>query len=267
MTLDLRTRPDWAPLHGTLTIGGWRIALWEEARLPEETCQDTTLIAPFGRTLRLGVADAAENVLVPDSHTRALHATHTLRRWLACETDLDTALTRASSELCDPAVRPRQRNHIVTTAVVDLNLDSGALYAARCADSEVWVRRDGQWQALFPGDMLTATARADYRAAVAGLGHADLAEIWRIEEALLDDPDQWVSGYIGQLPEPKAQRVRLDSVEEVILATDGARLTAERCADLANWLSCGLQQAPDGHPHPSPHGDLAVLHAYRHAAA
>lgn len=47
------------------------------------------------------------------------------------------------------------------------------------------------------------------------------------------------------------------------MSSDGARLTPELCANLHEWITCGIQVLPEGWPYTSPHGDLTVLHAYR----
>lgn len=210
------------------------------------------------------MADAAENKAQPNSEAIALRATHTVRGWLWAEPDLTKALAGASNDLHDRAVRLRQRNPLATVAVVDVDRVTGHATATRCADSEVWVKTRGVWEPVFPGDMLTEAARNAWEFATRGMTGQPPEDVWAVQERLLDDPDCWVTPALGFAAKPRPQTVALGVIDEVIVSTDGARLDPERCAELSGWLSHGIQQFPSADwPHPSPHGDLAVLHAVR----
>lgn len=259
---DLRNNPDWAPIQSlTDAGGGWRIWSWEEPRLPGEAGWDTTLVVNLGPTLRLAVADAAENVQVPDSAARAARATHTVRGWLRNHRDPEAALAGASAELHDPTLPLRHHNPMATAAVLDINRADGTATALRAADSEVWVKRGGEWESVFLGDMLTPRGRAIYRDAVAALAEPTSRNSWAVQEVVLDDPACWASPVIGFDTVPRLERVELGVFDEAIVATDGSRLTSDRCHMLAHWLSHDIQIAEQAitPARPSPHGDIGVL--------
>lgn len=230
---DLRERTEWAPVQSLSDVGhGWRIWSWEEPRLPGEIGWDTNLIANLGPMMRLAVADAAQDEHAVDS-AQAARSTHTVRGWLRTTIDPTQALRGAAAELRDPTLVPRQRNPWAATAVVDIHRHTGHATAVRVGDSEVWVKTNNQWEPVFPDNLLTAA-----------------------------DPNTPPADHPV---EPKLEHANLGVVEEVIVATDGARLTPDRCAMLAHWLSHDIQIRIEGDAteHLSPHDDIAALWASR----
>lgn len=262
---SLREHPDWAPVRGSFDLGdGWSARSWEEPRLPGDIGQDSTLLVNLGPTLRVAVMDACQNMLVEDSERVALRATHTIRAWLRTELDPVTALHGAANSLCDPALRPRQRNPIATAAVVDIDRRTGHATAYRCSDSEVWVKRNGVWVEAFLVPFLTPLAHEAYHADARAKSHWSRSDWWAHQEHLLDDPAVWNTTPLGMEPYATFQRADLGVVDEIIVTTDGPRLNAERCADVMGWLGGGLQEFPTPDwPHPSPHGDIALAHLIR----
>lgn len=259
---DLRNHPDWAPIQSLTDAGdGWRVWSWEEPRLPGEAGWDTTLVVNLGPTLRLAVADAAENLQAPDSEQRAARATHTVRGWLRTYPDPAIALARASAELHDPSLSLRQRSPLATAAVVDINRKTGHGTAVRACDSEVWVKRGDEWESVFTGDILSVAGRDAYEDAVAQLDEPTSANRWAVQEEILNDPSCWASPAIGFDRVPRLESADLGVFDEVIVATDGSRLTPDRCQTLAHWLSHDIQLAEMAATadQPSPHGDIGVL--------
>lgn len=229
--------------------------------MPGEPGWDTTLVVNLGPILRLAVADAAENVHAPASAHQAANATHTVRGWLRNHPDPAFALVGASAALHDPAQPIRHRNPMATAAVVDIDRHTGHGTALRAADSEVWVKRGDQWEAVFPGDMLTVPGRTAYQDAISRLAEPTSRNCWTVQEVILDDPACWNTTTIGFDTVPRLEQADLGMFDEVIVATDGARLTAARCQMLAHWLSHDIQIGDtDPTPaRPSPHGDIGVL--------
>lgn len=265
--VDLTARPDWAPHRTRHQFShGWTVDTWEEPSLPGHTTLDGSLVTRHANTLRLAVIDSAANPHGPNPEKDALTAVHTIRGWLAAEPGPWAAIKAANNALNDPHLRPRQRNPFAACALLDLNMVTGTIHAAQYADCEVWVRQGTHWESLFTGDMFTPPARAvhDHAETVHVRGSDDW---WTWQEETIDDPALWNNPPIGWATHLRPDTVTLNTaVDEIIVTTDGACLTAERCTNLTGWLNHDIQQAPAGWPHPSPHGDLTVLHAYRNPA-
>lgn len=246
-------------VHARYELGhDWAVDMWEQPVRPGAVSFDASLVARHDGMLRLAVMDGAMNPLAPDCERLTLTGVHTIRGWLSTVQDVEAAIAGATGMLHNPDMLPRHRNPIAAVAVADLDPSTGALAARRYADCEVWVMRDGTWVSLFPGDMLTGTARAAYEAGCAGAPSS-----WEVQEATLDDPSAWNTTPVGLVLSPRAETTHVGLVEEVIVSSDGARLTPERCANLSEWLTVGIQHLPEGWPYPFAHGDLTVLHAYR----
>lgn len=258
---SMRDHPEWAPVVGTLTVGGWHVDTWEEPVLPGAVSFDDTLVRALGDRLRLAVVDGAHNLNSPNGYDQVTKAIRTVRGHLATTIDARAALDAAAAELHDPSEPMRQRNPLATVAVVDLDRSTGRGQAIRCGDSEVWIRQDGTWVSLFEGDMLTDTARRAYDREVERLRHSGLTDWWAVQEVLFDDPATWRCPAVGPEPVTRPDVAAFEDVDEVIVSTDGAKLTPERCASLAEWLSGGLQHLSADTIYSSAHGDVAVLHA------
>jgi hypothetical protein len=260
--LDLTKEPGWAPLTGTMEAGAWQVWIWEEPSLPGEITADATLVAVMDGHLRLAVADPA--MTCPDTTDQmAVQAGQTIRSTLRTHLDLDRALDAAAQHLHDPGRRPRLSNLTATVAAVDLSLHEQWVHARRAGDAEVWVRSSGgEWVSLFPASILTPEARRQFDAHPgADLPGAGALAHWQAHLDVLEDPSQWTWPPLGFEYPARIQSKALWPVQELIVATDGACLTPQRCADLHSWLTSGIQRAPEGHRHPSPHGDIAVLYA------
>jgi hypothetical protein len=252
-------------VHARHHVGaGWVVDSYEQPVSPHLQSFDASLVTARPGVIRLGAFDAAVNVLSDDAELRALTAVHTLRGHLAVTADPEEAVNTAHQVLHDPTLRPRHHNPMASAAVVDLDPTTGDVAARRYGDCEVWVRgaaTNGYWVSLFPGDMLTLRARTAYEDALTTLPGGESA--WAVQEATLDEPTAWVTPPVGLMDELTPQRSVIYGCDEVIVSSDGARLTAELCEQLREWITVGIQQLPDGWPYPSAHGDLTVLHAYR----
>lgn len=62
-------------------------------------------------------------------------------------------------------------------------------------------------------------------------------EQYQAEEDILGDEDMWRTAALGRFASPLLCSARVGRAEELVLATDGARLSAERVANLPTWLA------------------------------
>ena len=264
--MDLRDDPDWAPLTGTFHAGDWDVAVWAEPSLPGGTTFDPWCVRVFSDRLRLAVADPAATC--PDlTASDVAWSGLTVIGAFHVEDDLHAALNAAAARLHDPARSPRLANPCAQVAAVDLELRGSDITAVRAGDCEVWVKRSGRWAPLLAGARLTEAAQAAFAAHPGAHRSAGAAAHYAAHVDVLDDPAVWHTAPVGLDFPVRTQEMNATDVEEVIVADDGARLTVQRCATLSSWLAGGLQVAPEDHPHPSPHGDVAVLHARRRRGA
>ena len=66
---------------------------------------------------------------------------------------------------------------------------------------------------------------------------ATKSELDEAEETLLGTPDAWATSPVGRFLRLSTESADFDDFDELILATDGARLTKERAAEVEKWLS------------------------------
>lgn len=252
-------------VHARHHVGsGWVVDSYEQPVSPHLLSFDASLVAARDGFIRLAALDAAVDVLAPDAERLAHTAVHTLRGWLAAEPDPLKAVEGAHATLHDPDLWPRHHNPMTSAAIVDLDPATGRIVARQYGDCEVWVRGDAtndHWVSVFPGDMITPRARAAYEAAMTE--RPGTTSGWAVQEATLDEPEAWVTPPVGLMDGLTPQFALIDGCEEVIVASDGSRLTPELCEQVGEWITVGIQQMPEGWPYPSSHGDLTVLHAYR----
>lgn len=260
--MDLRSRRDWRPLTGTLHFGSWDVTVWSEPRLPGENTSDPWVATSRNGRLRLGVADAAATNPALSAADVAWSAQVPIAAFSVYD-DLEEAVHEAARRVHDPQRRPRLSNPCAQVAVVDLGAHTTAVHAVRAGDCQVWVRPGaGAWEPLLASPRLTPAAQAAF-AAHPGAASSDPELHYRAHVDTIDDPQAWITAPVGLDYPARVQTASSERVDEVIVSSDGARLTPDRCAHLHDWLAGDLQVAPSGHRHPSPHGDVTVLHARR----
>jgi len=80
-------------------------------------------------------------------------------------------------------------------------------------------------------------------------------------------PAAWLTAALGRFPDIKTEAAAMESFEELVLASDGARLDPERLSDLGAWLD-DLRAWEREHLRPRAgakmHDDLTVIRARRH---
>lgn len=252
------------PLVSLLQVGAWQVAIWQEGSEPG-TAPDLGVArivsTPKGMVLRLVVADPAENALLSDARRHSARAVAAVWDAARFEPSPEAALAVASTQVCDPSLRPRLRNPLATAAVADLHLvEPLILGAARAADCEVWVSGGSGFSELLAGDMFTEVGRARFVEERSKVGSGP--ERWAAQETAVDEPDLWTTHPVGMVREPQVQRCgRTERVRDLILSTDGARLDAGTAVSVTDWLAEGIADVPSDWPHQRPFGDLSVIWA------
>ena len=179
-----------------------------------------------------------------------------LRRMAGFSLPLTAVWHAMAVSLCDPERESRLANPTVMAAGVDLNTTTGALDAVISGDCEVWAQTDGEWSSLAPDDMLTAAGRAALDARLRDASSDGARRQSYLD--VLDDPGAWARPPLGYVAMPSPARIKVDRVDGVVVATAGAELTPERCADLSAWLDSGMHAGSTNRPDTHPHGDLWV---------
>jgi hypothetical protein len=237
--------------------GDWRLTTFEETTSRGKATFDRLSVTRHEDVLELAVLDGALNAADPDGVWKTSRALTVTLRTIG-EHGIRDGLDVAAELIHDRSQSLRHRSGLVAFAGVELVGDT--VTAWRCADVETWVRVDGAWEQLLPGDMLTDDARAEYEAAVASASEKDA---FAVQETLLDDLALWRYATLGLDSVSHAEPVTVTGVEEVILSSDGAALNPERVRSIADWASRGVHEKPAGHRYPSAHGDLSVIWARR----
>jgi hypothetical protein len=263
-------------LQRTLAISmGWRIETWEQ---PSGTAasQDAHLVMPdpAGRRLRVAVLDGVtptENCRTAAGVDGAMYAAAIARLALQDpERPLERCVISANEHLHDARItRSRDQRQTCVTAV-DIHPD-GAVDVVRAGDCEAWALTDRGWVALGTGTALApqATAALDewqaaHPTASRGLRHD-------AEERYLGRAEAWTSTALGRFGQPVLQRYRARDVSELVLASDGARLSSGVLDDLPAWLR-GLRAWERQRPDLSTasgklHDDVTVIRLRRSAIA
>jgi hypothetical protein len=209
---------------------------------------------------RIVVLDAAVAPWHQDAAIR--QAASELLELFSTATDPLELLLSADAHLYDPSAPRRHDNVIFTAALCDIEWSTGSIRAAIAGDCEVWVRKSGAWMSLAEQDSLTTAARLHWDARTTTMSHSAQ---WDLQREYLDDPALWNRPPLG-LGMQRFASVALDNqihaIDGVIVSSDGARLTAQRCEELDEWISDGLSSIhadPPGPGHRHPHGDLFVV--------
>lgn len=247
------------------TYVGWRVEVVEEPS--GRYSQDASLVAlRTGGRLRLAAIDGA----TPSSQAAPLlgldpaaYAAQLVRLALSGPSAPAEGLAEANLELNRLTV-PGEQAPQAQVAVVELDPE-GRLSAWRAGDCEVWLEGESGWQALFLEHRLTEEARLLWQGWKEEHQTASLDELVAASTALLADPAWWNSAPVGRYAELKLQEaVGEPTWRQLVLASDGARLTAERLDHLDEWLRElrsfeRLEHAQDF----KPYDDLTVIRVSR----
>jgi hypothetical protein len=263
-------------MHRTITATmGWRIEAWEQAS-GTTASQDAQLVwpDPAGERLRVAVFDG----VTPTRDCRSvvgvagpMYAAAVARLALQRSgSTLEDCVLEANRHLHDGTVaRSRDQAQACVTAA-DILAD-GRVDVVRAGDCDAWARTADGWVALGAGPSLTEPVAArwdDWQDRNAGVSREVRHDA---EEGLLGHPDAWTSTAVGRFEQPVIRRFSVDGVSELVLASDGARLSERVLDELPEWLGdlrrWERQRADLGRAAEKVHDDVTVLRLERERAA
>jgi serine/threonine protein phosphatase PrpC len=259
-------------MHRSVALSlGWEIQSWELAS-GSAASQDAKLVwpDPAGRCLRLAVLDG----VTPSQGCRpvvgvdgAMYAAAIARLALQhAERPLEECVLAANRHVHDRALA-RSRDQAQTCVTAADVFPDGRVEVVRAGDCEAWARTADGWVSMGSGDALTPSTAAAWDEWQRRHATASRAVRHDAEERILGSPQAWTSTAVGRFPEPVLQRFALDGVSELVLASDGARLSEPVLRDLSSWLG-GLrdwerERAHLGLAAGKVHDDVTVLRVVR----
>jgi hypothetical protein len=262
-------------LRGVTTALGWRLESWEQAS-GSDASQDATLVWPHpaGHFLRVAVLDG----VTPSRECRTvvgvagpMYAAAVARLALQHpDRPLEDCVLAANRHLHDQGVT-RSRDQAQTCVTVADVFGDGRIEVVRAGDCECWGRTDDGWVPLGSGTALTENAAAAWEAWQRDHGTVDRTARHEAEERFLGDPGAWTSTALGRFARPVVRRYAMDGASELVLASDGARLSEPLLDDIPSWLD-GLRgwerrRAHLGTAAGKVHDDVSVLRLVRVPAA
>ena len=263
-------------MHRTVTESrGWHIETWEQPS-GDAASQDAQLVWPDPRAPRLRVA--VFDGVTPTRNCRSvvgvagpMYAAAVARLALQRPgSELAGSLLAANRHLHDRSVvRSRdQAQSCVTAADV---FPDGRVEVVRAGDCDAWARTTDGWMGLGCGSALTAPVAAaweDWQSRNADVGREERHDA---EERFLGRPDAWTSTALGRFARPRIQTFRLAGVSELVLASDGARLSERALGDLPAWIAdlrrWERERADKRYAAEKVHDDVTVVRLTRGRAA
>jgi hypothetical protein len=219
---------------------GWRIEAWEQAS-GSAASQDAKLVwpDPAGRFLRVAVLDGVtpshgcRTVVGVDGAMYAAAIAHLALQHP--ERPLEQCVLAANRVLHDERLgRSRDQTQTCVTAA-DVHPD-GRIDVVRAGDCEAWARTDRGWVALGSGSALSAHTEAAWDRWQRRNPAVDRSARHDAEERLLGRAEAWTSTALGRFASPVLRRFGAHGVHELVLASDGARLSEGVLDDLPAWL-------------------------------
>jgi hypothetical protein len=219
---------------------GWRVETWEQPA-GDAASQDSQLVWPDPGEPRLRVA--VLDGVTPTRRCRnvvgvagPMYAAAVARLALQCSgSALADGLLAANRHLHDGTLdRSRDQSQTCVTAA-DIFPD-GRVELVRAGDCEAWARTGGGWVALGCGTALTPAVEAAWDEWQGRNAQVSRDERHDAEERFLGHPDAWTSTALGRFARPVIRRFSLAGVSELVLASDGARLTAGVLDELPEWI-------------------------------
>jgi hypothetical protein len=192
----------------------------------------------------------------------ATWAAQVTRASLLANDDVAVCLWRANRSLFDPGQASAGARPQAAVAVADIRVRwDGDPHAevVRASDCVAFARFGSRWKALFPNDRLTAEAAQVWDAWCATHRGASARERAEAEDRALGAPDAWRTAAIGRLAEPRLEWVEVEGFDELVLASDGARVDLARLDALDEWLD-GLRRWERTQPYiDKMHDDATVV--------
>jgi hypothetical protein len=254
---------------------GWRIEAWEQPS-GSAASQDAKLVwpDPAGRFLRVAVLDGVtpsrrcRTVVGVDGAMYAAAIAHLALQHP--ERPLEQCVLAANQALHDERL-DRSRDQTQTCVTAADVFPGGRVDVVRAGDCEAWARTDRGWAALGSGSALTAHTEAAWDRWQRRHPAVDRSARHDAEERLLGRAEAWTSTALGRFASPVLRRFSAHCVRELVLASDGARLSEAVLDDLPAWLFSlrGWERARTalGAAPGKPHDDVTVLRLRPIAAA
>jgi hypothetical protein len=253
--------------RGVTASAGWQVESWEQPS-GRAGSQDANLVWPDPATGRLRVA--AVDGVTPSLRCRtvagvdgAMYAAAVVRLALQrTDAGLDQCVLAANGHLHDRTLARSRDQMQACVAAADIFPD-GRVEVVRAGDCEVWARTEQGWVSLGSGTALTPDVAAEW--AEWQRCHPTVSRDVRhdAEERFLGRRQAWTSTALGRFASPILQRFVADGVLELVLASDGARLSEPVLDDLPSWLG-GLRdwearRSELGRAAEKVHDDVTVL--------
>lgn len=267
--------------HTASRIGDWTVEVWTMPKTPEFASQDACsvqLLPGTGDILRATVCDG----LTPSARTPstagmdgARYAASLAATAAAGTVDLSQALVEVNAVLqaqgAAYGVPPRENP---TTGLVSVDVPAVARtspWACFTAvyDCEIYVAGQRGWEPLLPATPQNAQIEAERSAWRRAHPTASVEEYVRYDaERLGGDPDAWGTVPLGALEHVHTRAAALplygpDGIDQIVLASDGAKLTPQVLAgDLHDWLTVLRQREladADNQQALKPHDDVTVI--------
>lgn len=246
-------------LYTTVTDSaqGWAFTVYEASASCHQVSEDHWFYAQPAHALRVGVLDGVTSTdrtyhvgPITGGRLAALHAAECLRQ-RGCL--VEEALAQANRQIRDinpqRPMRSRDRPQ-AAYAVAEITPQDVTCWVG--CDCEVWIRRDREWARLAKHDMLRAGARKDLNDLKQRYRSLPRPQYLDHEAKLLEDRMLWNSTALGRFEQIKLMREHAIGWDELVLATDGAKLDVEALEDLPAHLET-VSSDPD-------RDDICLLH-------
>jgi len=245
------------------------VDVWSSASGRGVTSQDAWLVAPMPGRVRLAALDG----ITPTAATPsvggldgAAWAARVAAATLEAPVPAHEALARANAFLLEHhgVGLLRDRPHTMAAVADVVTVGGGAsLEVTVAGDCQVFVDDGDGWLELCGGPLLTDEARRRWRVwHDANPGAHPVEGVAGAYERLLADPAVWRTTPVGLFDDLALARAHRDpgSWRQVVVASDGARLTDASVGRLSEWLA-GLRrnEAVEHAGAFKPHDDVVVV--------
>lgn len=258
-------------LRSELVFSGFNGTLWEAAYDKARASQDASVVLARAGTVRIAVIDGrtpavdAPTVLGCDL---GIHAAQIVRHALHGDGTLEEALELANRFLHAEQDTAKSAHPEASCVAADIGADGARIVQA--GDCDAWTFEAEGWRRLFPEGAMTGEAAERDRAWYAQSAELDLPTLLRLERErdYVNTESAWRTSAVGRFPRVKLDCMTLEEWETLLLASDGARLTAARLARLDAWLAELREWERGASPEEGvfawkPHDDVTVLRIQR----
>lgn len=225
-------------IHGSLSTEQGNLSIWESGSTSRPGCinQDQWLLHEWDGQLRCAVIDGVTPTQsAPSFHAAdsATYAGSVIRSCLRSPLPLQSALELANDRIHRPDLHVRDRP---AASVVAVDIRPGSVSLVAAADGEAWILTDGIWTQIFDEDMLGEGVRQRLTDWIRQHPRSTLAERQGAEAEIVGVPEDWAYPPIGRFAHTLTRSYESALPQALILASDGAGLSAERCSTLDDWL-------------------------------